>query len=180
MQKTDDTNGINIYKVKGWDYAGMCEVFEEGIRLARETHTPVLFHVEEITQPQGHSTSGSHERYKSPERLDWEREWDGIKKLKQWIIANMLADEEELEFDASYLAAQESKLRQAAPANRGFALALEVPTIETGSMNEQGVQLLRPLLWNYVEAILVSDSEESELSWFAPQEAQGQLDSWLS
>jgi pyruvate/2-oxoglutarate/acetoin dehydrogenase E1 component/TPP-dependent pyruvate/acetoin dehydrogenase alpha subunit len=97
MQKDDDTNGINIYKVKGWDYAGMCEVFEEGIRLARETHTPVLFHVEEITQPQGHSTSGSHERYKSPERLEWEREWDGIKKLKQWIIANMLADEEELD-----------------------------------------------------------------------------------
>ena len=97
MQKTDDTNGINIYKVKGWDYAGMCEVFEEGIRLARETHTPVLFHVEEITQPQGHSTSGSHERYKSPERLEWEREWDGIKKLKQWIIANMLASEEEVD-----------------------------------------------------------------------------------
>jgi pyruvate/2-oxoglutarate/acetoin dehydrogenase E1 component/TPP-dependent pyruvate/acetoin dehydrogenase alpha subunit len=97
MQKGDDTNGINIYKVKGWDYAGMCEVFEEGIRLARETHTPVLFHVEEITQPQGHSTSGSHERYKSPERLEWEREWDGIKKLKQWIIANMLADEDELD-----------------------------------------------------------------------------------
>ncbi len=96
MQKTGDSNGINIYKVKGWDYAGMCEAFEEGIRLARETHTPVLFHVEEITQPQGHSTSGSHERYKNPERLEWEREWDGIKKMKQWIIANALADEEEL------------------------------------------------------------------------------------
>jgi pyruvate/2-oxoglutarate/acetoin dehydrogenase E1 component/TPP-dependent pyruvate/acetoin dehydrogenase alpha subunit len=96
MQKKDDSNGINIYKVKGWDYAGMCEVFEEGIRLARETHTPVLFHVEEITQPQGHSTSGSHERYKTPERLDWEREWDGIKKMKEWIIANALANENEL------------------------------------------------------------------------------------
>ena len=64
----------------------MCEAFEEGIRLARETHTPILFHVEEITQPQGHSTSGSHERYKSPERLDWEREWDGIRKMKEWLI----------------------------------------------------------------------------------------------
>ena len=96
MQKNDGTNGINIYKVKGWDYAGMCEVFEEGIRLARENHTPVLFHVEEITQPQGHSTSGSHERYKNAERLDWEREWDGIKKMKEWIIENALAEEEEL------------------------------------------------------------------------------------
>ncbi|MCY7311769.1 MAG: transketolase, partial [Chitinophagaceae bacterium] len=97
MQKTDDSNGINIYRIKGWDYAGMCEVFEEGIRQARETHTPVLFHVEEITQPQGHSTSGSHERYKSPERLEWEREWDGIKKMKEWIIENGLATEEELD-----------------------------------------------------------------------------------
>ena len=97
MQKHDDTNGIQIYKVKGWDYAGMCETFEEGIRLARETHTPVLFHVEEITQPQGHSTSGSHERYKSAERLEWEREWDGIRKMREWIIDNSLAAADELD-----------------------------------------------------------------------------------
>lgn len=96
MRKEPGTNGINIYQVKGWDYAGMCEAFEEGIRLARETHTPVLFHVDEITQPQGHSTSGSHERYKGAERLEWEREWDCIKQLQQWIISNELATEEEL------------------------------------------------------------------------------------
>ena len=97
FQKEDGTNGFNIYKVKGWDYAGMCEVFEEGIRTARETHTPVLFHVEEITQPQGHSTSGSHERYKTTDRLAWEREWDCLKKMREWILANALSDEEELE-----------------------------------------------------------------------------------
>ena len=97
MQKEDGSNGINIYKINGWDYAGMCEVFEEGIRLARENHVPVLFHVEEITQPQGHSTSGSHERYKSPERLEWEKEWDGMKKMREWIIANVLSTNEELE-----------------------------------------------------------------------------------
>jgi pyruvate/2-oxoglutarate/acetoin dehydrogenase E1 component/TPP-dependent pyruvate/acetoin dehydrogenase alpha subunit len=96
FQKKDGTNGIEIFKVKAWDYAGMCEVFEAGIRAIRLTHTPVLFHVEEVTQPQGHSTSGSHERYKSPERLEWEREWDGIKKMKEWIIDNALAGEEEL------------------------------------------------------------------------------------
>ena len=61
IQKEEGTNGIHIYAVKGWDYAGMCEKFEEGIRITRETHVPVLFHVEEMTQPQGHSTSGSHE-----------------------------------------------------------------------------------------------------------------------
>ncbi len=96
MQKKEGTNGINIYAVKGWDYAGMCEVFEEGISTTRKTHVPVLFHVEEITQPQGHSTSGSHERYKPPERLQWEHEWDGIKKMKEWILENSLADEQEL------------------------------------------------------------------------------------
>ena len=96
FQKMEGTNGIDIYKVKAWDYAGMCEAFEAGIRSARHTHTPVLFHVEEVTQPQGHSTSGSHERYKSPERLEWERDWDSIKKMKEWIIDNALADEEEL------------------------------------------------------------------------------------
>jgi pyruvate/2-oxoglutarate/acetoin dehydrogenase E1 component/TPP-dependent pyruvate/acetoin dehydrogenase alpha subunit len=97
FQKEEGTNGFNIYKVKGWDYAGMCEAFEEGIRLARETHTPALFHVEEITQPQGHSTSGSHERYKNADRLEWERTWDGMLKMREWIIANALATEEELE-----------------------------------------------------------------------------------
>src|SRR5450631_2504609 len=96
FQKKDGTNGIDIFRVKAWDYAGMCEVFEAGIQSIRQTHTPVLFHVEEVTQPQGHSTSGSHERYKTPERLEWEREWDGIKKMKEWIIENSLADEEEL------------------------------------------------------------------------------------
>jgi TPP-dependent pyruvate/acetoin dehydrogenase alpha subunit len=74
----------------------MCEAFEEGIRLARETHTPALFHVEELTQPQGHSTSGSHERYKTPERLEWEREHDCLKKMREWVIDSSLASDEEL------------------------------------------------------------------------------------
>lgn len=97
MQRTADTPGFQIYKVKGWDYAGLCEAFEEGISLAREQHIPVLFHVEEVTQPQGHSTSGSHERYKSTERLEWEKNWDGLVKMKEWLLANGLASEIELE-----------------------------------------------------------------------------------
>ncbi|MBS1627428.1 MAG: transketolase [Bacteroidetes bacterium] len=96
MQKEDKTNGINIYKVKGWDYAGMCEVFESALHKMRETHIPAVFHVEEITQPQGHSTSGSHERYKDAARLEWEREWDCIKKFKEWITENNIATNEEL------------------------------------------------------------------------------------
>ena len=96
MQKEEGTNGIDIYKLKGWDYAGMCEVLEPAIQKIRETHTPALFHVEEITQPQGHSTSGSHERYKNSDRLSWEKEWDCIKQMREWIIENALASDEEL------------------------------------------------------------------------------------
>jgi pyruvate/2-oxoglutarate/acetoin dehydrogenase E1 component/TPP-dependent pyruvate/acetoin dehydrogenase alpha subunit len=96
FEKMENTNGIRIYKLKAWDYAGMCQVFEEGIQRVRETHVPVLFHVEEVTQPQGHSTSGSHERYKTAERLAWEKEWDCIKKMREWMMENGLASEEEL------------------------------------------------------------------------------------
>ncbi|MBU6262499.1 MAG: transketolase, partial [Bacteroidetes bacterium] len=96
MQKFADTNGIEIYKVKAWDYAGMCEVFEEGLQKMRDTHTPALFHVEEVTQPQGHSTSGSHERYKSAERLEWEKNWDCIKKMREWMLEAGLATTTEL------------------------------------------------------------------------------------
>ncbi len=96
MQKADNTNGIDIYNVKGWDYAGMCETMENAIDKCRASHIPCLIHVEEITQPQGHSTSGSHERYKNTERLEWEKEWDCIKKMREWIIENAIASEEEV------------------------------------------------------------------------------------
>ena len=97
FEKERGTNGMLIFKVKGWDYAQLCEVFEEGISIARKEHIPVLFHVEELTQPQGHSTSGSHERYKSPERLQWEREWDCLVKMRSWILENGLLTLDEME-----------------------------------------------------------------------------------
>ncbi|MBP6455951.1 MAG: transketolase [Chitinophagaceae bacterium] len=96
FQYEEGKGGLNIYKVKGWDYAEMCAVFQNGIEHIRKTHTPAIFHVQEITQPQGHSTSGSHERYKTTERLEWEKEMDCIKKLKEFIINNAIANEEEL------------------------------------------------------------------------------------
>jgi pyruvate/2-oxoglutarate/acetoin dehydrogenase E1 component/TPP-dependent pyruvate/acetoin dehydrogenase alpha subunit len=97
FEKEPGTNGIKIYRVKAWDYAGMCEVFEQALTEMRTTHVPALFHVEEVTQPQGHSTSGSHERYKTPERLAWEREWDCNKKMREWLLENGLATDDELE-----------------------------------------------------------------------------------
>ncbi len=89
-----DENGILIYRAKGWDYKGLCQMYAEGVKRCREEHIPVLFHVEELTQPNGHSTSGSHERYKTKERLEWEREYDCLKQMREWILKNELATEE--------------------------------------------------------------------------------------
>ncbi len=96
LQKTEGSNGINIYNLKGWDYAGMCETLETAIQNIRDTHVPALFHVEEITQPQGHSTSGSQERYKTPERLAWEMQWECRKQMREWMLENALATDDEL------------------------------------------------------------------------------------
>jgi pyruvate/2-oxoglutarate/acetoin dehydrogenase E1 component/TPP-dependent pyruvate/acetoin dehydrogenase alpha subunit len=96
MQYDSAKGGINIHTVKGWDYAGLIQTFNAGITHVRETHTPAIFHVQELTQPQGHSTSGSHERYKSKERLEWEREWDCIKKMREFLTENQIATEEDI------------------------------------------------------------------------------------
>jgi pyruvate/2-oxoglutarate/acetoin dehydrogenase E1 component/TPP-dependent pyruvate/acetoin dehydrogenase alpha subunit len=92
-----DKPGIRIFKGKGWDYAGLIKLYEEGIGICREQHTPVVFHIEEVTQPQGHSTSGSHERYKSVERLKWEEEFDPIKKMREWILSSKITTSDELD-----------------------------------------------------------------------------------
>ena len=96
LQREKGTNGIEIMRVKGWDYPALISTYEKAAKLAREEHVPVLVHVEEMTQPQGHSTSGSHERYKSAERLEWEKEYDCNVQFKKWILENKLAKEEEL------------------------------------------------------------------------------------
>lgn len=97
MQRTDDNPGYEIFKTKGWDYIHLCETYEKAIKLCREEHVPVLIHVEEVNQPQGHSTSGSHERYKSEERLQWESDMDCIEKFKEFILSAEIANAEELE-----------------------------------------------------------------------------------
>jgi pyruvate/2-oxoglutarate/acetoin dehydrogenase E1 component/TPP-dependent pyruvate/acetoin dehydrogenase alpha subunit len=97
FQKDELNEGIYIYRVKAWDYPSLIEAYTEGIEKCRTEHCPVLFHIEEVTQPQGHSTSGSHERYKSKDRLTWEEDFDCIKKMKEWILANAIATEGELQ-----------------------------------------------------------------------------------
>jgi 2-oxoisovalerate dehydrogenase E1 component len=97
FQRNSEQAGYEILNVKGWDYIGLIETYEEAVQLARTQQIPVLVHVEELTQPQGHSTSGSHERYKSPERLQWETEYDCIQQMSNWMIAKKIATQEELE-----------------------------------------------------------------------------------
>jgi len=89
--------GYDIYQVKGWDYPALIRTFVKAADTARKHHVPAIIHVVELTQPQGHSTSGSHERYKSKERLEWEKEMDGIRKFREWIIAQGIATAEELD-----------------------------------------------------------------------------------
>ena len=96
FQRTEDTPGYEIIRVKGWDYTALIHAYENAADIAREEHVPVLIHVTELTQPQGHSTSGSHERYKTPERLKWEKEHDCNLRFRNWIMANNIASEEEL------------------------------------------------------------------------------------
>ena len=96
-QKENDTNGFEILRVKGWDYADLVATYEKAATIAREQHIPVLIHVNELTQPQGHSSSGSHERYKDGNRLAWERDFDCVRQMKLWMIAINIASPEELD-----------------------------------------------------------------------------------
>ena len=96
MQVNEQGEGFDIYVIKGWDYVSLCEGYAKGVQKIRETHTPAIFHIIEVTQPQGHSTSGSHERYKSKERLEWEKDFDCIKKMREWLLESEMTTEEVL------------------------------------------------------------------------------------
>ena len=95
--KENNSNGFEIFKVKGWDYVELMKTYEKAEQICRDKHSPVIVHVNELTQPLGHSTSGSHERYKSKERLKWENDYDCNKKLREWILENKIVSIKELE-----------------------------------------------------------------------------------
>lgn len=97
FQRTDDKKGWEILTVKAWDYASLHDTYKKAEEIARNEHVPVLVHVLEVTQPQGHSTSGSHERYKSKERLQWEDDFCCLNKMRQWIISQKISDEKTLD-----------------------------------------------------------------------------------
>ncbi len=97
FQRDENGNGYEIFKVNGWDYVSLVETYQKAEKIAREEHVPVMIHVVELTQPQGHSTSGSHERYKTNERLAWEDEYDCNAKMREWMIANNIATSDDLD-----------------------------------------------------------------------------------
>ncbi len=97
FKRNKNTNGFEIFKVKGWDYVELMKTYEKAEEICRNEHIPVIIHVNELTQPLGHSTSGSHERYKSEERLNWERDYDCIKKMREWILENKIVKSKDLD-----------------------------------------------------------------------------------
>ena len=101
FQRDSNNEGYEILTVKGWDYPSLIDVYQKAAKIAREEHVPVLIHVRELTQPQGHSTSGSHERYKNAERLAWETEFDCLKQMKKWLVENGFSTAENLDSIAS-------------------------------------------------------------------------------
>jgi len=97
QRKKNSGEGYDLYAAKGWDYPSLIDTFQQAVKIARKDHIPAIVHVTEITQPQGHSTSGSQERYKSKERLEWEQEYDCLKKMREWMIAEKIATARELD-----------------------------------------------------------------------------------
>lgn len=96
FQRDENAAGYEIFKVRGWDYPALCETYQRAIDICRDEHVPVLIHVTEVTQPQGHSTSGSHERYKDKARLEWEKEYDCITQMRKWMLESAIISEEEI------------------------------------------------------------------------------------
>jgi len=121
FQRTDTENGLEIIRVKGWDYLALIEAYEKAATLARTEHVPVMVHVTELTQPLGHSSSGSHERYKSKERLEWEKEYDCNLKMREWILKEGLAKEAEL------IKIEEEALKEVRAAKRASREAYQAP-----------------------------------------------------
>lgn len=150
--------GLEIYRIKGWDYEALCKTYIDGIRKMRRTHQPALFHIEELTQPHGHSTSGSHERYKSAQRLKWEKEYDCNRQFRLWLLATGLAEEDELK-------AAEQKAKQEIKAARARAWENYIAPLKKLRAELQNILAARPEAIPYLSKLSDTDipSPRSEL-----------------
>tara|TARA_R110002050_G_scaffold109799_4_gene221540 strand:- start:46341 stop:48770 length:2430 start_codon:yes stop_codon:yes gene_type:complete len=189
FQKEAGTNGFEIFRTKGWDYAHLCLTYEKAVETARKNHTPVLVHVEEVTQPQGHSTSGSHERYKNTDRLQWEKDFDGIAKFKEWIISKDIATLEELDAIEKEAKTSVRKAKTAAWSaffnpileSKGFILAL-LKTLSAQSSKKVFIDKVIAELENEDEALQKEVTQAVRrvirLTVNEPTDTRNQLLSW--
>jgi len=155
--QTDKKPGLAIYQVRGWDYPALVETYLKAAEKVRKTHEPALIHVVELTQPQGHSTSGSHERYKSPERLAWEKEHDGLYRMRLWLLEEGLATEEELsaiEAEAVQAVREAQKRAWEAYLRPIEAFRQKVLAVTPPSPEKDALEKLKPVTYREVFEIL--------------------------
>ncbi len=150
FENDNGNNGISIYTCKGWDYPGMIQMFSEGIDHCRQTQNPVLFHIQELTQPLGHSTSGSHEHYKSKERLAWEKEFDCLVQFRKWLLETGKADQDTL-FEIEGKATKTAQnARDRAWKHYKSSFSAEIKTL-TNIVNQ--INLKSPEKFNYTDEL---------------------------
>ncbi len=185
-------NGFDIYTVKAWDYPALCETYLAAASIVRMEHVPAIIHVIEVTQPQGHSTSGSHERYKSKERLEWEIEYDGIRKMREWMIGQGIASSEELDqFEREDLQAVREAQRRAwdayrAPIDADVKRAIEfIDAMAAGSPRKSELEAIRSELARtqspfrrdamraLTSAVILSGGDAAAAAWLREQQRAG-------
>jgi 2-oxoisovalerate dehydrogenase E1 component len=175
--------GFDIYTVKAWDYAALCETYLAAATIVRHEHVPAIIHVIEVTQPQGHSTSGSHERYKSKERLEWEVEFDGIRKMREWMIAQGIASAEELdEMEKEDLTAVRDAQRRAWDAYRkpidadvqeALAILNRLGATEARNELQRNQAPFRRDAMRAVAGAIVAKRDEDAAAWLAQKQREG-------
>ena len=190
FRRNENENGYEIFNVRGWDYPALLNTYQQAEKVCRDEHVPVLVHVEEVTQPQGHSTSGSHERYKSKERLTWEAEHDCVVKMRQWILDDVLIVPEELEEieKEAKQAAREAKERAWKAFNENIQKELKEVVGILGRVAEQSakkevLEEIKTQLEKTVNPIMVDNMKAAKkvLRLIRDEniDARGELQSWV-
>ena len=188
LQAEENQHGIQIYTAKAWDYASLVEIYQQGIDIVRENQQPALFHIQECTQPQGHSTSGSHERYKSPERLAWEKEMDCIASMEKWMLDNGFATPQEINHIREEAKFEVKKAKESAwkksrePFNKELA-SLENILRELASFSpeaEISLKHLKSLLFPSMGELLHVAKNLRNNTLRLPQEKLLPLKNWIS
>ena len=191
LQRTAKEKGVEILRVNGWDYAALNATYEKAEKLAREEHIPVLIHVDELTQPLGHSSSGSHQRYKSKERLEWEEDFDCNKKMREWLLEKNIATAKELDQleKACKAEAKEARLAawkayQAPIKTKQKELLGLLPKLSKSSANAPGIQLLNTALTQKNELtykdLLHHGRKALRISASYPSDDREQLKQWVN